>query len=143
MVVSAPGKRYSGDIKVTDLLYECYKECGQKGNCSESFAKIRKRFRSIVEELGMETFDIGSILDETEKQIEKNKSADFAASRGEYLNARIVAAKLGRTFVDAKDIIFFDANGQFDEKKSYPLIAEALADCQGAVIPGFYGTDIN
>ena len=38
---------------------------------------------------------------------------------------------------------FFDANGQFDEKKSYPLIAEALADCQGAVIPGFYGTDIN
>lgn len=143
VVVSAPGKRYSGDIKVTDLLYECYKECGQKGNCSESFSKIRKRFRSIVEELGMETFDIGSILDETEKQIEKNKSADFAASRGEYLNARIVAAKLGRTFVDAKDIIFFDANGQFDEKKSYPLIAEALADCQGAVIPGFYGTDIN
>ena len=53
VVVSAPGKRFSGDIKVTDLLYQCFREATEKGDCSETFSKIRKRFTSIVEELGM------------------------------------------------------------------------------------------
>ena len=142
VVVSAPGKRYSDDIKVTDLLYACYKESVENGNCRETFAKIRKRFCSIVEELGLQ-MDIGAILDETEAEIERRKSADFTASRGEYLNARIVAAKMGWPFVDAKDIIFFNAAGTFDEKKSYPRIAEVLSAYENAIIPGFYGTDVN
>lgn len=142
VVVSAPGKRYSDDIKVTDLLYTCYKESVKTGSCAETFAKIRKRFCSIVEELSL-CLDINAILDETEKEIERRKSADFTASRGEYLNARIVAAKMGWPFVDAEDIIFFDANGAFDEKKSYPRIAEKLSALKNAIIPGFYGTDVN
>lgn len=143
VVVSAPGKRFSGDIKVTDLLYQCFREATEKGDCSETFSKIRKRFTSIVEELGMTGFDIASILDETEKQIDEQRSADFTASRGEYLNARIIAAKLGWTFVDAKDIIFFNESGALDEARSYPEIARRLKECSGAVIPGFYGTDCN
>lgn len=141
VVVSAPGKRYSGDIKVTDLLYACYREAQEGGDCSQTFAKIRKRFTSIVEELGMDSFDIKSILDATEQEIDERKSADFTASRGEYLNARIIAAKLGRAFIDAKDIIFFDEKGAFDEKRSYAAIEQALQDSGDAVIPGFYGTD--
>lgn len=140
VVVSAPGKRYSDDTKVTDLLYACYQDCVEKGSCSETFQKIRRRFQSIVSELGMDAFDIESILNETERAIEENKSADFTASRGEYLNARIVAAKLGWAFVDAKDIIFFDKNGRFDEVRSYPLIEKTLSACGHAVVPGFYGT---
>ena len=140
VVVSAPGKRYSDDTKVTDLLYAGYQECVEKGSCADTFQKIRRRFHSIVSELGMETFDIESILNETERAIEENKSADFTASRGEYLNARIVAAKLGWAFVDAKDIIFFDKNGRFDESRSYPLIEKTLSASGCAVVPGFYGT---
>ena len=140
VVVSAPGKRYSDDTKVTDLLYACYQECVEKGSCADTFQKIRRRFHSIVSELGMETFDIESILNETERAIEENKSADFTASRGEYLNARIVAAKLGWAFVDAKDIIFFVKNGRFDESRSYPLIEKTLSASGCAVVPGFYGT---
>ena len=140
VVVSAPGKRYSDDTKVTDLLYACYQECVEKGSCADTFQKIRRRFHSIVSELGMETFDIESILNETERAIEENKSADFTASRGEYLNARIVAAKLGWAFVDAKDIIFFDKNGRLDESRSYPLIEKTLSASGCAVVPGFYGT---
>ena len=143
VVVSAPGKRYSEDVKVTDLLYACYQESVEKGSCAETFEKIRRRFRSIVSELGMDTFDIESILNATEREIEENKSADFTASRGEYLNARIVAAKLGWTFVDAKDIIYFDEKGRFDEARSYPLIEKALSACKNAVVPGFYGADVN
>ena len=140
VVVSAPGKRFSEDVKVTDLLYACYQESAQTGSCGEAFAKIRKRFQSIVDELGLH-FDIQPILDKTEAEIVARKSADFAASRGEYLNARIMAALLGWEFVDAKDIIFFDAKGAFDEKKSYPLIEERLKRAGHAVVPGFYGTD--
>ena len=138
-VVSAPGKRYSDDVKVTDLLYESFKESRGKDRCGEAFAKIRKRFLSIVAELGL-NFDITPILDRTEADIAASASPDFAASRGEYLNARIVAVLLGWEFVDAKDIIFFDEKGAFDEKRSYPLIDARLSAAKHAVIPGFYGT---
>ena len=140
VVVSAPGKRFSDDIKITDLLYACYKESVEKGDCSETFAKIKKRFHAIVEELGLD-MDIEAVLLETEREIDRRKSVDFTASRGEYLNARIVAAALGVPFIDAQDVIFFDAKGRFDEKKSYPLISRALTKAGRAVVPGFYGTD--
>lgn len=112
----------------------------EKGNCSETFAKIKKRFHAIVEELGLD-MDIEAILRETEREIDRRKSVDFTASRGEYLNARIVAAALGVPFIDAQDVVFFDRKGRFDEKRSYPLISRALTKAGRAVVPGFYGTD--
>ena len=63
-VVSAPGKRFSNDIKVTDLLYECYRSAAQTGSCAASFSAIRRRFTSIVEELGMTSFAIEAVLDD-------------------------------------------------------------------------------
>src|SRR5699024_9867507 len=120
-------------IKVTDLLYNCYRAACETGSCAAAFAAVRRRFVSIVEELGLEGFDIDGVLDETEREIDARKSADFAASRGEYLNARVIAAKLGWEFVDAKDLVFFDERGAFDEEKSYPVIAERLQNCPNAV----------
>lgn len=141
VVVSAPGKRFSGDVKITDQLYECYREAGETGSCVNAFAPVRRRFLSIVKELGLEHFDIASILDECERQIIANKSADFTASRGEYLNARLIAALLGWDFVDAQEIIYFNERGMFDEARSYRLIERRLKHCKNAVIPGFYGMD--
>lgn len=141
VVVSAPGKRFSGDVKITDQLYECYREAAETGTCVNAFAPVRRRFLSIVEELGLEHFDIASILDECERQIIANKSADFTASRGEYLNARLIAALLGWDFVDAQEIIYFNERGMFDEARSYRLIERRLKHCKNAVIPGFYGMD--
>ena len=140
-VVSAPGKRFSGDLKITDQLYECYREAAETGSCVNAFAPVRRRFLSIVEELGLEHFDIASILDECERQIIANKSADFTALRGEYLNARLIAALLGWDFVDAQEIIYFNERGMFDEARSYRLIERRLKHCKNAVIPGFYGMD--
>ena len=53
VVVSAPGKRDSGDVKVTDALYACAREKAEKGNCDEAFAVIEKRFVDIEKELGI------------------------------------------------------------------------------------------
>lgn len=142
VVVSAPGKRYSGDVKITDILYECYKEVAAQGRCGASFSLIRNRFNSIVKELNID-FDINAVLDETELRINEEKSEDFTASRGEYLSARVMAEVLGAKFIDAEDVIFFDKNGAYDAEKSDKAINEALRGVSRAVFPGFYGKDVN
>ena len=142
VVVSAPGKRYSGDIKITDILYECHKEVAEKGSCGAAFQLIRSRFNSIVRELNID-FDIDSVLDETEMRINTEKDVDFTASRGEYLSARVMAEVLGAKFIDAEDVIFFDENGLYDAEKSDKDIREALRGADKAVFPGFYGKGFN
>lgn len=138
VVVSAPGKRYSGDTKVTDLLYACHKELIEKGSCKNGFAAVRARFNSLVKELNI-PFEINALLDETEAAIDSERSEDFTASRGEYLCARIVAEVLGATFIDAKDVIFFNEDGSLNGEKSYKAISFAVSGAERAVIPGFYG----
>ncbi len=138
VVVSAPGKRYSGDVKVTDLLYFCYETLVSSGSCDDAFAPIRARFKGIVRELNLD-FDIDAVLDETYRRICEEESADFTASRGEYLSARILAEVLGAKFIDAEDVVFFDEEGQLDGDKSYKAVAAAVEGVERAVFPGFYG----
>lgn len=138
VVVSAPGKRFKDDIKITDMLYRCYNEVVEKGDCKETFALIRKRFVEIVKDLGL-TIDIESVLDKTEKEIVENKSADFAASRGEYLSAIVVSNFLGFEFVDAADIIRFDSHGKLNQDYTDDKTSNKLAGLERVVVPGFYG----
>ena len=142
VVVSAPGKRYSGDVKITDILYQCHREVEERGACGASFELIRNRFNSIVRELNID-FDINSVLDETERRINAEKDKDFTASRGEYLSARVMAEVLGAKFIDAEDVIFFDKNGAYDAAKSDKAINDALRGAEKAVFPGFYGRGYN
>ena len=139
IVVSAPGKRHAKDIKVTDLLYTCHDEILQTGRCDSTFYKIEKRFKEIAE--GLQIGDITEILQETKRAIERVKSLDFTTSRGEYLNAICIAKRLQLPFIDATEIIFFNAMGGLDEERTYRAIAERVKGVDGAVIPGFYGLD--
>ena len=140
VVVSAPGKRNKEDIKITDTLYACYDEVVKTGKCDKSFALIRERFTSIVKELGL-SLDIQSILDKTETEIIENKSADFSASRGEYLSAIVVAEYLGYEFVDASDMVRFESSGRLNEEYTDDKVKTRLKEVEKAVIPGFYGKD--
>ena len=137
IVVSAPGKRYSGDTKVTDLLYAC-RVTNDREEFKKSFAPVRNRFISIIKELNTD-FDIMSLLDEVEEQIYLNNSLDFTASRGEYICAIIMAHVLGAKFIDAKDVIFFNADGTLNSEKTYKCVAATLSGVPRAVISGFYG----
>ena len=139
VVVSAPGKRFSGDNKVTDLLYDCHARLKAEGSCSGAFAEVRRRFESIVKELGLD-FDVSAVLDDTERRIDEEKSEEFTASRGEYLAGVVMARLLDAQFIDAADVVFFDENDAFDDKRSYAAIAAAVKGCSLAVFPGFYGT---
>lgn len=138
VVVSAPGKRNKDDVKVTDALYRCYDELVSEGNCKDAFAVIRKRFTDIATELGL-SLDIKSVLDKTEKEIEERKSAEFTASRGEYLAAIVTAEYLGFEFADAADMVRFDSEGKLNEEYTDDKVKSRLKNVKNAVIPGFYG----
>ena len=140
VIVSAPGKRTSADIKVTDALYACHRERAEKGSCKEAFAVIRKRFIDIEKELGID-ISVSSELDAIEKAIDAGASADYTASRGEYLSARVLAALLGYEFVDTASLIKFDKDGALLLDLSLDNIRDRLASVDRAVLPGFYGTD--
>lgn len=140
VVVSAPGKRNKTDIKITDMLYRCNKEAIESGSCKNSFAVIRERFTEIVKDLGLD-LDIKSVLDRTEKEIDENKCADFAASRGEYLSAVIMSAFLGFEFVDAAEMVRFDSHGRLNDDYTDDKVSNRLSNVKNAVIPGFYGKD--
>lgn len=139
IVVSAPGRRTKDDVKVTDALYTCYREFQEKGNCNESFDIIRKRFADIESGLSI-SIGIDKILDEVKEGIESSTTADYAASRGEYLSARVLAAKLGVPFVDTENLIKFNEKGELQLDYSLDLIRQKLEDIPCAVLPGFYGT---
>ncbi|MBS7369776.1 MAG: aspartate kinase [Oscillospiraceae bacterium] len=138
VVPSAPGKRFSDDTKVTDMLYHCYDEVQGGADFAKSFAPIRERFNGIIADLGIEL----SLEDEFIK-IGKNFVAsagrDYAASRGEYLNGIILAKYLGYEFVDAAKGIFFDNKGNFDGDITNACLGAMLDRIPKAVVPGFYG----
>ena len=140
VVVSAPGKRFGGDAKITDLLYETYRNVSETGSAGEAFGKVKERFRGITGELGLD-FDIDSLLADTEKEILAERSEDFTASRGEYLSARLTAVLLGVPFIDAREVVKFDAEGRFDGTRTDALLKEALKGKRRAVVSGFYGED--
>lgn len=140
IVVSAPGKRDKTDVKVTDALYACYNEKKEKGNCDAAFDVVRKRFIDICASLDID-LDLNPILDEIKEKIEKSATSDYAASRGEYLSAMLLAAKLGFEFVDTDRIIKFNENGKLQMHYSLDLIKQRLEGVEYAVIPGFYGSD--
>ena len=138
VVVSAPGKRFSNDTKITDLLYSAYDEKVEFGTCKSSMKVIRERFVGLCNELGLDV-DINKYLDEVEEGIIKSTSSDYAASRGEYLSAIVVSAVLGFKMVDAGDIIKFNNNGVFDAELTNDLVKKYADYTDGIVIPGFYG----
>ena len=139
VVVSAPGKRFPDDDKVTDLLLQCQHLSAQKKDFSGPFTALRARFEQIARELGT-GLDLKDRFDDLYVRLEQGTSADYAASRGEYFNGLIVSAFLGCPFVDAKEVIRFHDDRAPDYEGSIRLLGELLKEYPRAVIPGFYGS---
>ncbi len=140
VVPSAPGKRCATDVKVTDLLYTCSRLAAAGKDIAPAFDAICARYREIADALGL-TVDLDAHLSEVRKQIQLGAGADYAASRGEYLNAILLADYLGWDFVDPREGIFFDAEGRLDSARTQERLGALLAGRAHAVVPGFYGCD--
>ena len=139
VVPSAPGKRHSNDIKVTDLLYECYELAAAGKNFYEPFLAIKDRYNEIIQGLGL-NMSLSESFDEIENKLLNEPERDYTASRGEYLHGLIMAKFLGYEFIDSAEVIFFDEEGNFDSAKTNATLGPRLENCDNAVIPGFYGT---
>jgi aspartate kinase len=138
IVPSAPGKRTGKDQKITDLLYLCASHAKQGIKFDEVWTIIADRYRGIVRDLGLK-LDIDAELSDVKGKIARAASPDYAASRGEYLSGLIVAALLDWEFIDAAEVIFFDARGRLDMDKTQDVLSARLKKTRHAVIPGFYG----
>ncbi len=138
VVPSAPGKRYSADTKVTDMLYECYALAEEEKPFYDKLMQIKARYDEIIAGL-----NLNLCLDEEFELIKENFQnkigTDYAASRGEYLNGIVMADYLQFQFLDAAEVIFFDEKGRFLEEKTNEVLGERVKEYENVVLPGFYG----
>lgn len=139
IVVSAPGKRFEGDNKITDLLYLCKTHLEHNLPYDQIFQVVADRFMAVEINLGID-LDFSPYFDKIRENLKKNPSADYIASRGEYLNAILVAAFLGYDFVDTEGLIQFDAKGRLMAEETNEALKAELEKHERAVLPGFYGT---
>ena len=138
VIPSAPGKRFSSDTKVTDMLYDCYALADEEKDFMRELDVIKSRYQEII--LGLQLkLSLEKEFEIIEKNFKNKAGSNYAASRGEYLNSIIMAEYLGFEFLDAAEGIFFHESGEFDAVKTNEMLSERLAQCKKAVIPGFYG----
>ena len=139
VVPSAPGKRYDADIKVTDMLYDCYRAAAAGESIEKKLFLIQKRYQEIIEGLSL-SLTLDDEFAVIREAFENQAGEDYAASRGEYLNGIVMAEYLGYEFLDSAQYIFFDKKGNLDLERTDECLGAKLAEVERAVIPGFYGS---
>lgn len=138
VVVSAPGKRFSNDHKVTDLLYLCHAHSKYGVSSYSTFAKVAKRYRTIANSLGL-SIELDDEFASLQKDIDEGMTEDEVASRGEFFAARLMANFLGFKFIDSKDWLSFAMDGTIDLPTSYSKLRKLVGNDK-VVLPGFYGS---
>lgn len=138
VIVSAPGRKSPSDNKVTDLLYLCKAHIKYDVSVDDIYNRIRERYIQIKDGCNLST-NIEAELDSIRAEMDKRLSSQYLVSRGEYLNAKLMADYLGYDFVDAKDWITFRYDGTVDYEKSTQKLKERFSTGSRIVIPGFYG----
>ena len=139
VIVSAAGKRFSGDHKLTDLLYLCHAHVQYGVDCSRIFKMITSRYLDIQSDLDLD-LDLGPELEALKANIDAKKvTQEELVSRGEYFSAKLMAAYLGFQFIDAADWVQFNMDGTVNQEASYEALRNRITPGYGCVIPGFYG----
>lgn len=141
VVVSAVGKRFSGDNKITDLLLLVNAHIEYHVDCTSLLADIERRFVDIADELGVK-WPVAEKFETFAANIKKH-SPEYVVSRGEWFTANIMAEYLGLPFVDAADVIVFHHDGNVDMERTAARLKD-FAHRNGAfVLPGFYGATVD
>ncbi|MCY8416162.1 aspartate kinase, partial [Bacillus spizizenii] len=152
VVVSAPGKRYAEDTKVTDLLIACAEQYLASGSAPELTEAVVERYALIANELQLEQSIIEKIRDDLFTLLEGDKSnpeqyLDAVKASGEDNNAKLIAAYFRHKGVKAEYINSKDA-GLFvtNEPGNAQVLPESyqnlyrLRERDGLIIfPGFFG----
>ena len=140
IVASAPGKRFAEDVKVTDLLLDCYDRAQAGLDFEPSLQAVGDRFADIIRDLAI-TFPLDEEIQILREHLQKEPQREYMASRGEYLNSRLLAEYLGFTFVDPAWCVCFTEDGELDPAMTRRAMGAALRPLKTAVVAGFYGAD--
>ncbi len=139
VVVSAPGKRFADDNKITDLLFLCKAQADRNIPYEQLFHVVMDRYRAIQYNLGIDV-DLDSRFETIHMALQEGCTEDYIVSRGEFLSAILVAAYLGYDFVDTQDLILFNSKGRLLAEETNQALSAELAKHERAVLPGFYGS---
>ena len=143
VVASAPGKRSKDDTKVTDMLYSCYDIAVSGHDFTPVLDKIKERYLSIADGLGIASSfsrELGSEFSVIREHLENGPQRDYMASRGEYLNSKLLAFFMGFDFIDPAACVFFREDGILDSEATNNALGKALEGRDRAVVAGYYGT---
>ena len=141
VVVSAVGRRFDGDNKITDLLLLVNAHIQYHVDCTSLLADIEQRFVDIADELGV-TWPVAEKFETFAKNIKKH-SPEYIVSRGEWFTSHIMAEYLGLKFVDAADVIVFHHDGTVDIERTASRLKEIVVREGAFVLPGFYGATVD
>lgn len=139
VIVSACGKRFSKDHKLTDLLYLCHAHLEYGVSCDDISSQIEERFSEISRSLSLNP-EIEEEAKHCLRSLSPKMSKEWLVSRGEYFTAKMMSEYLGFHFVDAADCIFFSSDGELDTMRTDSAIRSAYEKYGEVVIPGFYGS---
>ncbi|NLC67972.1 MAG: aspartate kinase [Clostridiaceae bacterium] len=152
IVVSAPGKRNSDDIKVTNLLIKCAEAYIKTSNADKELNAVIDRFAGIGKELGVPDNVLASIADDITSRLKLYKGdnerfIDAMKAAGEDNCAKLVAGYLQSLGTDARYVNPGDAglvlSNEFGNAQVLPESynnLKALKDISGIIIfPGFFG----
>ncbi|MFJ6968518.1 MAG: aspartate kinase, partial [Ligilactobacillus ruminis] len=131
VVPSAPGKRFSKDTKVTDMLIKAYEITVEGGDLGEQLKKIKARYDEIIDGLGLD-LTLDDEFATIKENLEKDPYLDYASSRGEYLNGKVLANYLGFEFIDPYETIFFNEEGQLNDYKTNKVLKKRLEEAEHA-----------
>ena len=142
VVVSASGKRFKGDNKITDLLLLVNAHIQYGVDCTALLATIEQRFMDTALELEL-SFPLAEEFMSLVNGIE-TFTPEYVVSRGEWFTAKLMAEYLGMPFVDAADVIVFHHDGTVDMERTQTKLREAVIHSGGTfVLPGFYGSTVD
>ncbi|MBP3894652.1 MAG: aspartate kinase [Atopobiaceae bacterium] len=141
VVVSASGKRFDDDNKITDLLLLVNAHIAYHVDCTQLLKDIENRFVEIAEELGVK-YPISEKFEEFASVI-KSLSPEYIVSRGEWFTARLMAEYLNMPFLDAADVIVFHHDGTVDMERTQIRLRDAAVRMGSFVLPGFYGATVD
>ncbi|WEV60290.1 aspartate kinase [Streptococcaceae bacterium ESL0729] len=152
VVVSAPGKRFPEDTKVTDALIKYYNSVKAQDGILESQEWLINRYKEIIEELKLPETTLltikKNITDLADLDLENNKFAyDSFLAAGENNNAILIAQYFNQeglkaSYINPKEagIIVSKEPGNARLLESSSDKIKKIRDYEGIlVIPGFFG----
>lgn len=152
VVVSAPGKRFSDDVKVTDLLIRLGEAALSGAETDPHLERVLSRFREITDELGLSADISSEIESDLRDRLSNDKEdsslyMDTMKAAGEDNNAKLIAAYFSLIGCDAKYINPKDGGLLVNDRpqrvralsEGDERLAKLREESGLIVFPGFFG----